>query len=104
MTTRQTRKMLKSRSKFNREVIGRDMECRIKGSDCRGYLAPHHIVGRTSEIDDVKENGITLCSEHHRRITNGSLKVHASWLTEDQIEWIINRKWQNWEKIIWDRN
>ena len=104
MISKQTRKMLKSRAKFNSEVIGRDMQCRAYGSDCSGYLQPHHIVGRVSSKDDVKENGITLCTEHHRRITDGHLKVHASWLTEDQIDWIVKRKWQNWGGIIWDRS
>lgn len=104
MTSKQTRKMLKSRNKFNREVIGRDMKCRIAGSDCSGHLEPHHIVGRVSSIDDVPENGITLCTWHHQRITDGHLKVHASWLTADQIEFIEKRKWPMWDGIIWDRN
>ena len=102
MTSKQTRRMLKSRAKFNREVIGRDMKCRMYGPACRGHLEPHHIVGRVSEIDDVKENGITLCTFHHQRITDG-VKVHASWLTEDQIEFIEERKWPMWDQIIWNR-
>ena len=101
--TKQTRRMLKSRAKFNHEVITRYMECRIKGLNCRRHLEPQHNVGRVSMVDDVKENGIALCREHHQKITDGHLKVHASWLTEGQIEWIEKRKWRMWEQVIWDR-
>ena len=101
--TKQTRRMLKSRAKFNHEVIIRDMKCMADDGYCSGLLEPHHIVGRVSMIDDVKENGITFCSKHHRLVTDGHLKVRASWLTEDQIEWIEKRKWKLWNGITWDR-
>lgn len=100
-----TSKTALSRRKFSQTVLERDQQCRviIDGKRCKNRsVDAHHISGRVSFIDDVPEDGLGTCREHHRAITDGKLKVQASWLTQDQIDWIINRKWPEWKGIIWD--
>ena len=106
MTSRQTRKMLKSRAEFKRAVLERDnYTCLMCGK--RGTyetLDADHITGRVSGIDDVREAGATICrTPCHRLKTDRKLKWHASWLPEECIEWVEFRKWVLWSGIIWDR-
>ena len=94
-----------SRAKFSKEVMARDIHCRAYIGDLichEGPLDPHHITGRTSVIDDNPRNGIALCRKHHSLVTDGKIKVQASWQTPDQIEWIEKRKYPGWEKVLWD--
>jgi len=105
MVMRYSKKTAASRKKFSQAVLERDEHCRviIDGVRCKNKATEaHHIKGRESVIDDVPEDGLGTCWIHHPKITNGELKVHASWLTKDQIDWIEKRKWPGWEQIIWD--
>lgn len=42
---------------------------------CYGGLDPHHIVKRSANGDDVKENIITLCRGHHDMAENHTITV-----------------------------
>ena len=98
-------KTVASRKKFSQAVLERDQQCRviIDGKRCtKRSTDAHHLTGRVSKIDDVPEGGLGTCREHHREITDGKLKVQASWLTKDQIDWIVKRKWPEWKGIIWN--
>lgn len=95
-----------SRKKFSKAVLSRDEQCRaiIDETRCRNKATdPHHITGRISVIDDVPVAGIGMCRMHHSQVTDGIIKVQASWLTPDQIAWIEKRKWPGWGKIIWNQ-
>lgn len=100
-----TKKTKDSRGRFRKAVLDRDIHCRayVDGKICHQEpLDPHHITGRVSVIDDDPRNGLAVCRQHHSLITDGKLKVQASWLTQDQIAWIEKRKWVGWEQIEWD--
>jgi len=100
-------KTIKSRANFKQAVFERDLHCRAfnNGEECKIVwpLEPHHIIPRRSEIDDVVENGLALCSYHHRMITDSKIKVKASWLSKDQIKFIKKRKWKEWHGVEWDK-
>ena len=105
MVMRYSKKTAASRKKFSQAVLERDQQCRviIDGKRCNKRATDaHHTTGRISVIDDVPEAGLGTCREHHSLISDGLLKVKASWLTPDQIAWIEKRKWERWEKIEWD--
>lgn len=100
-----TKKTAASRKYFNKAVLDRDQQCRviIDGKRCQERAVDaHHTTGRISTIDDVPEAGLGTCRKHHSQISDGLLKVCASWLTPDQIAWIEQRKWPGWERINWD--
>ena len=106
MVMRYSKKTAASRRKFSQAVLERDEQCRviINGKRCtKRATDAHHTTGRISVIDDVPEAGLGTCREHHSLITDGILKVCASWLTQNQIDWIEKRKWPEWKGIIWDQ-
>jgi len=105
MVMRYSKKTAASRKKFSQAVLERDQQCRviIDGKRCNKRATDaHHTTGRISVIDDVPEAGLGTCRGHHNLISDGKLKVHASWLTPDQIAWIEKRKWPEWKGIIWN--
>ena len=56
------------RENFRNEVFSRDnYQCKIPGCLVKENLDAHHITDRTLMPNGgyVKQNGITLCSEHH---------------------------------------
>lgn len=57
-----------SKSLLDWVVHERDRTCLYGfwyASECRFGLDPHHIIKRSSNGGDVKENIITLCRKHH---------------------------------------
>jgi len=108
--TKQSRKMLKSRAEFKREVLKRDnftcLNCGWQGT--HNSLDADHVTGRVSKIDDCREAGATVCGQYgrcnfHREKTDGKAKWKASQLPGEVIKFIEWRKWPMWKEIIWDR-
>ena len=106
MTSKQTRKMMKSRSKFKETVLERDnyicLWCGKPGT--YETLDADHVTGRISQTDDVRAAGATIhrfpC---HRNKTDGIGKWKASQLHPETIAFIEWRKWPLWGQIEWDR-
>lgn len=61
---------------FARAVIRRDdFLCRVPGCRKRTTLTVHHIKKRSLGGEDVFDNCITLCFDHHRMNEDGKLKI-----------------------------
>ena len=74
---------------------------------CPWGLQPHHIVpvGRGKVGENVPENGITLCFKCHVPLfhdRNYEYKVKESWLSQEQIDYVISKKGKFWRRIEWD--
>ena len=52
---------------WSRLVKERDVHCRFEGCKEKEDLEAHHIIPRSQGGENILENGITLCREHHRR-------------------------------------
>lgn len=58
----------------------RQLPCAIKGRLCTGDIDPHHIKSRGAGGDDVEENLIPLCREHHTEIHQiGKIKFRSKY-------------------------
>jgi hypothetical protein len=70
------------------QIIHKSNACAI-GGDCAGRLEAHHLISRSRTPTRHKiENGILLCSKHHKFSTECS--PHAGPL--GFAEWMINHK------------
>ena len=100
-----TKKTRMSRAKFAREVLERDHYTSVISGKtiAETVIDPHHLTGRVSILDDVRAAGVSVTRAEHRAITDGKLKLKASQLPDECIEFIIMRKWEGWDGIIWDR-
>lgn len=72
------------------------------GKDCSGRVEAHHLISRSNGATRHSiENGIGLCSKHHKFCSN--LSAHkaplafSEWLMEhdpDKWEWCSRNKWK----------
>ena len=94
-----------SRAQFSKLVKARDEYCRIcevtPGRPVTRTDDPHHIIGRGTGGKNDLENGLGLCRNCHRAVTDGKLKVPEEALTKEQIAYIIEKKYPGYRKIEW---
>jgi 5-methylcytosine-specific restriction endonuclease McrA len=74
--------------------------CCVKNCRCRINLEVHHIVPRSQGGTNNIDNLITLCSKHHKQVTNGKLsnlkllkdlKYKANFRWHSALEWHIQK-------------
>lgn len=92
-----------SRAQFSKKVLERDEYCRICSARFFFVRATeaHHIIGKGPGGKDDLLNGLGLCWKCHREITDGREKVPASVLTEEQKQYIQEKKYPGYKKIEW---
>jgi len=64
-------------------------------------LEEHHIVFRSSGGSSGPT--IEICQQCHRLVHKGKIKVRESLLTQDEIKYVIHKKWPGWFRIDWGR-
>jgi hypothetical protein len=83
-------------------VLGRDrrrcqLPLRYDGSvpipQCQGQLEAHHIRGRAGPLLTDVDNGVTLCTGHHRFVHGYGQRMAREWgLMGDKVSW---EGWRN---------
>lgn len=58
-----------------RAIRHRDKHCQFAGCDTTQHLQIHHIVHWADGGNTSMENGVCLCSEHHRQVHEGGLRL-----------------------------
>lgn len=79
----------------------------LRGSACRACgsgegVEMDHIKPRSQQGPSVVENGLPLCGEFttnrcHARKTAGTLQFQFEWFDEDQIAWLAEQRWVDWD-------
>lgn len=63
---------------------------------CAGQLEMDHCFPKSQGGPYVVENGVPVCTEHHRQKTNSELRYRREWLAQDQINWLAEIGWVSW--------
>lgn len=90
-------------SKFGRLIAEKDKYCRLCLYNGKIVLAddPAHIVAKSSLGDDVEENGIGFCRQHHTEYDNYITKLPWQLLQSDELAYVLKKKYVGWKKINW---
>lgn len=68
--------------------------CQVWGCGCRDNLEVHHIIPRSQGGEDLEDNLITLCQEHHRMITEGKMS------DIDMLEKLKKKRYFRWQRAL----
>jgi len=83
------------------DVLRRDRGClgaRLPGT-CSGGLELHHLTNRSQGRDDTPDNLLTLCSAHHRWVTENPAEATErgfsvpGWVHDDPDLWLVAIDW-----------
>lgn len=64
---------------------------------CQGRVEAHHVIYRSHGGQNAAENGIPVCSEHHRRIHARSTLIAPEWLLYDARMYLAGKGWVEWD-------
>lgn len=84
---------LAKRGRFCRACWSERGATRLQGT----RLEIDHIQPRSQGGPSVVENGLVLCSEHHRAKTESRLLIRYEWLAVDQVLWLAEVGWVAWD-------
>jgi hypothetical protein len=56
-----------------------------------------HVWPRSQGGPSVLENGLVLCRKHHGEKTAGRLRIEPGWLDADQVAWLADVGWVEWQ-------
>jgi hypothetical protein len=97
----------RQRSQFTTEADWRRVCLDRYGERCRAacqlgwfvVIELDHIKPRSQGgLNDV-ENGLPLCSHHHKLKTDSKLKIDPAWLEPEQIEYLARVGWVSFDPI-----
>lgn len=88
-------------AQWRRECLAaRGYGCRAAGAGygpCKGPVQVDHVMPRAQGGPSVVENGLPLCEEHHGMKTASRLRFDRAMLDADQVLWLAERRWVNWD-------
>lgn len=57
-----------------------------------------HIMPRSQGGPSVVENGLPLCPTCHWKKTAGTMVIEYHWLARQQVDWLAEAGWVEWDK------